>query len=231
MLVSRRCTCTRTSAVGFTLIEVMVAIAILALIAVISWRGLDSLTRTQTQTQRYGDEVQRLQTGLAQWGADFDAMLSLNDVSPIDWDGRVLRLTRRSTVSDAQGLLVVAWTRREIDGTGQWLRWQSPPLRTRAELLDAWQRAARWAQTPSEDDQAREVAVGPLAHWQIYYFRNDSWSNPLSSVGTGAAANTPAADPNLIWGVRLLLTLPPGQAISGTLTRDWVRPTLGGGKS
>jgi general secretion pathway protein J len=27
-----------------------------------------------------------------------------------------------------------------------------------------------------------------------------------------------------------VLMLPPGQAISGTLTRDWARPTLGGGK-
>jgi general secretion pathway protein J len=28
-----------------------------------------------------------------------------------------------------------------------------------------------------------------------------------------------------------VLELPPGGAISGTLTRDWVRPTLSGGKS
>jgi general secretion pathway protein J len=32
-------------------------------------------------------------------------------------------------------------------------------------------------------------------------------------------------------GVRLVLQLPPGETISGTLTRDWVRPTLSGGKS
>ena len=30
-------------------------------------------------------------------------------------------------------------------------------------------------------------------------------------------------------GVRLVLTLSHGQALSGTLTRDWVRPLLGGG--
>ena len=32
-------------------------------------------------------------------------------------------------------------------------------------------------------------------------------------------------------GVRLVLTLPEGQAISGVIQRDWVRPTVGGGKS
>jgi general secretion pathway protein J len=30
--------------------------------------------------------------------------------------------------------------------------------------------------------------------------------------------------------VRLVLTLAPGQAIQGTLTRDWVRGAIGGGK-
>jgi len=32
-------------------------------------------------------------------------------------------------------------------------------------------------------------------------------------------------------GVRLVLELPPGQAVAGKLTRDWVRGTIGGGKS
>jgi general secretion pathway protein J len=30
--------------------------------------------------------------------------------------------------------------------------------------------------------------------------------------------------------VRLVLTLAPGQALTGAITRDWVKPTLGGGK-
>jgi general secretion pathway protein J len=31
--------------------------------------------------------------------------------------------------------------------------------------------------------------------------------------------------------VRLVLQLPPGGALAGRLQRDWVRPTVGGGKS
>jgi len=217
---------------GFTLIEVLIASAILALMAVISWRGLDGMNRAQTQTQHYSDDVQALQTGLAQWSADLDALLTLPQVNPIDWDGRVLRLTRRSAEADAQGMLVVAWTRRENDGVGQWLRWQSPPLHTRAELLDAWQRAGLWAQAASALERQREVVVAPLTQWQIFYYRNDSWSNPLSSAGGSVSTPTGSLiDANLIWGVRLVLILPPGQAISGTLTRDWVRPTVGGGKT
>lgn len=32
---------------GFTLVELMVAIAVMALLALVSWRGLDSMVRSQ----------------------------------------------------------------------------------------------------------------------------------------------------------------------------------------
>ena len=158
----------------------------------------------------------------------------------IEWDGLVLRLTRRSSSADAEGLLVVGWTRRVIDGTGYWLRWQSPPVRSRAALASAWQQAGLWAQNPGDEAKRREVTITPLEQWQIFYFRNDAWSNPQSSAGatlptlpaSGASGAVVASSSEPIPdGVRLVLTLPPGQALSGTLTRDWVRSTLGGGKS
>jgi general secretion pathway protein J len=31
-------------------------------------------------------------------------------------------------------------------------------------------------------------------------------------------------------GIRLVLTLAPGQAITGNVTCDWLRPSVGGGK-
>jgi general secretion pathway protein J len=206
--------------------------------AVLSWRGLDGMTRSQALTQQRTDEVQTLQTGLAQWSADLDALLPQPQFSALDWDGLVLRLTRRSS-ADADGLLVVGWTRRVIDGQGVWLRWQSPPLRTRAALADAWQQAGLWSQNPGDEAKKREVAITPLDQWQIYFYRNDAWSNPQSSAGVvpalpasaASAAGAPPTSQPTPDGVRLVLTLPPGQALSGTLTRDWVRPTVGGGKS
>jgi general secretion pathway protein J len=114
-----------------------------------------------------------------------------------------------------------------VAGQGQWLRWQSPPLLTRSELALAWQKAQTWAQTPSEDDLLREVRTVALDQWQIFYYRGNAWSNPLSSADSANATPVVAAVPD---GVRLVLALSPGQAISGTLTRDWVRGTIGGGK-
>ena len=223
---------------GFTLIELLVAIGILALMAGLSWRGLDGMSRAQTQLQQRADTVLTLQAGLSQWAADLDAMVQLPNTPALDWDGRTLRVTRRSTAATGDGLLVVAWARREIDGTGQWLRWQSPPVQTRGELQTMWSRAAQWAQNASEEDKKLEVRVAALEQWKVFYFRADAWTNPLSSDSAAppppplpAASAVAPAQAVLPDGVRLVLTLPPNDAFAGTLTRDWVRTTLGGGKS
>lgn len=246
----------RQSQRGFTLIELLVALALMALMAAMSWRGLDGMLGAQKRLAQHSDDVLTLQTALAQWGADLDALAQQPNTPSIDWDGRALRLLRRGSQSAGEGLHVVAWSQRLVGGTAHWLRWQSPALSTRAELQAAWNQAARWGQNPSDDDLRLEVRITPLAGWQIFFYRGGAWTNPLSSADgsapADAAAPAPAAaasgaqvpglpagaglgDPTrsavagaMPDGVRLLLTLPPGQAISGVLTRDWARPGLGG---
>ena len=214
---------------GFTLIELLVAISLMALMALLSWRGMDGISRAQISLQQRADEVLALQATLGQWGADLDAMTSQPDLPGLDWDGRVMRMLRRNAASD-DGLQVVAWTQRGAVGQGQWLRWQSPLLKTRGELELAWQKAAVWAQTPSDEERAREVRTVAIEQWQIYYFRNNAWSNPLSSAdGSATEAPAKAAAAGLPDGVRLVLSLSGGQALSGTLTRDWASPLMGSG--
>ncbi len=224
---------------GFTLVELLVALFAMALLAVMSWRGLDAMTRAQAMTSARADEVLTLQVALAQWTADLDAVIQLPGAPALDWNGRVLRLTRRDTSSAASGVLVAAWTLR----AGQWLRWQSPPLTTRGQLNVAWLKADQWSQTPGDEERRLEVAVTPLQEWRIFYYRSDAWTNPQSSdagsppvVQTGlkpeaAAALAAQSQPVIPDGVRLVLVLPPGQALAGQITRDWVGPTVGGNKS
>jgi general secretion pathway protein J len=214
---------------GFTLIELLVALSIMAVMAVLSWRGLDGMTRAQTQVRQHSDQVLTLQAGLAQWGADLDALAGQPGLPSLDWDGRALRVVRSSATQADEGLRVVAWSRRSIGGVGQWLRWQSPPVTTRSALQLAWQKAGLWAQNPSDEDRLLEVQIVPLDQWQIFYYRGDAWSNPLSSEGVSDAVAGSSAQvvPD---GVRLVLQLSAGQAVSGEITRDWVRPGLGGGK-
>lgn len=216
---------------GFTLVELLVALAMMALLAIMSWRGLDGMVRTQQHTQQRSEQVLILQTALAQWGTDLDALITVPYTMPLDWDGQVLRLTRRSSTTPDQGVLVVAWARRNVQGTDQWLRWQSAPIRNRAQWQQVWQQAAMWARTPGEAERRRETVLLPLAGWQLFYYRGDAWSNPLSSSGAteeGAANTASAIIPN---GIRLQLDLPPGQGLTGSITRDWVQPLQGGGKN
>jgi general secretion pathway protein J len=210
---------------GFTLIELMVAIAIMALLALMSWRGLDGMARAQAQNRARGDAVLTLQTTLTQWSADLDATVALAQIRAMDWDGRVLRLTRRSTDSATPMVYVVAWTLRGDAATGaRWHRWQSPGITSRPDWQQAWDQAAAWAQDGSAQAQGADVALMPLVGWQLYYFRNNVWTPAISSDELGAA--TPEPD-----GVRLVLNLPPGPAIAGALVKDWVRPAASAPKS
>lgn len=212
---------------GFTLVELLLAIAVMSMLAILSWRGIDGMVRAQETTRQRADELLVLQAALAQWGTDLDALMPLAGATALEWDGQVLRLTRRSSAVPDEGALVVAWTRRGVQ-PGQWLRWQSPPVRTRGDWQQAWQLAGQWARSPGEAERRYETALLPLADWQIFYYRGGAWSNPLSSAGAAPGGTAAQAVPD---GVRLQLTLPPGQALAGTLTRDWANPLLGGGRS
>ena len=216
---------------GFTLVELLVAISVMALLALVSWRGLDGMVRSQERTRAHADEVLALQTVLAQWSADLDALQAIDHTEPLAWDGQVLRLTRRSTRAPQEGALVVAWALR----SGQWLRWQSPPVRTRAEWQEAWQRAAQWARTPGDAERRWETPLMPLQSWQLFYFRGGAWANALSSTSSAGTPRTAGglseAAASIPEGVRVQLMLPPGGVLSGVITRDWASPLLGGGKS
>ena len=85
----------RRAARGFTLIELMVGIAVMAMLALMSWQGLDGMMRVQGFNRARSDAVVTLQTTLAQWGADLDATVVMPQIQPIAWNGQVLRLTRR----------------------------------------------------------------------------------------------------------------------------------------
>lgn len=218
---------------GFTLIELLIAITLMAVLAGMSWRGLDILGRTRESAQTRVNQIAAVQTVLAQWQADLDAMQTVPKVSDagVLWDGRVLRITRRASTAQANGtdagLWVVGWTQRE----GKWLRWQSPAITSTTQLQQAWRQAERWGQNPSTDDLAFETTLLPLDQWQLTYFRGNAWSNPLSSAATTdtntsipSASTTPDA-------IRLLVDLPASSGLSGRLTLDWVRPNFSNTKS
>jgi general secretion pathway protein J len=229
---------------GFTLVEVLIALALMAVMGGLSWQGIDSLLRSRSAVQAEHARSTTLGTVLAQWRADLNAAITLPGMgkdSGIDWDGRVLRITRRSTEVNADGsdsgVWVVAW-RWQAEGSqasGPWRRWQSESLRDSASVQKAWAQAAVWGQN-SSDSASRQTDLWPLQGWQIYFYRDNAWGNALSSAGnstnaaSGASAGAGAGSPNLPDAVRAVIQLAPDSG-RGSITIDWVRPNWTVGRS
>ncbi len=217
---------------GFTLIELLVAVSIMSLMTMMAWRALGGMQQATTQMRDMTDNVLTLEAGLSQWGADLDALIELPETTPMEWDGRSMRITRQHSADPSEGVIVVAWARSNRDGKSHWLRWQSDPLRTRQEWRAAWDAAGLWAQSPTEAARQREITLFAITQWQIYYFRSGAWSNPLSSSGANAPViSTPGANlsstntATVPDGVRLMLTVTAPHPLAGNIVRDWARAT------
>ena len=186
---------------GFTLIELMVAIGILALVALLSWRGLDAMVRAQQGTQSRSDQIAVVQTALAQWRVDLDAMLpSAGSRQPVlDWDGqtlRVLRLASPETQTAAE------------TGAGQ----AQQSLWTPATIVVAWTLRSACPRSPAETSSG-EAANGAVPgscwmRWQSPQLRThgeqqQAWQQAASwgSGAQGEAAGSQVMLPLQAWEV------------------------------
>ena len=201
-----------TRARGFTLVEVLVALVVMATMAGMAWRGIDALVRSREIAQVRLANTARLQTVLAQWEVDLRAVQdSHSPVAPVAFDGGNLVLTRQAPT----GRSVVVWSLRE----GSLWRWESPPLRTVQELEDQRQRGLQ--QLAQRNPALR--AFDGVAGWQLYCFWGNAWSN-CQSTGNAANANAGPVNPNSVnappSGLRIAMQFAEGSGLSGTLTRQ-----------
>ncbi|MFM0201142.1 prepilin-type N-terminal cleavage/methylation domain-containing protein [Paraburkholderia fungorum] len=126
----------RSGARGFTLIELLVAIAIMAVIAVLSWRGLDQIIRgRQTITNAMEDErvfaqlFDQMRIDARQAASDDESGQAAVSIS-----GSVLQIVRETLLpGTAPRLQVVRYRVSE----GRVVRYASPPLGNVGELRRA----------------------------------------------------------------------------------------------
>lgn len=220
--LSRRKPAARRPARGFTLVEVLVALLMMALLTGLSWQALDGVLRSRDDSRVAVDRSVRLSTVLTQWEQDLQAVHETLAVPALSFDGQTLRLTRRS----AGGVMLVAWAVRG----GRWQRWTTVPFVRTGELQEAWLRSQQLQGSEPGTVQLTEGA----SQWQIYFARGGQWSNaqstgdlampivaaPPAAPASGASAPVAPSPPAtareaLPEAVRLLITL-DGQ----TLTRD-----------
>jgi len=200
---------------GFTLVEVLVALLVLALMAGMAWQGVDGIVRTRSASQAQLEQTLRMNTVLGQWEKDLGSVQDTGAVPPLVFDGATLRLTRRTEA----GVQVVAWTLRPDAAGTDWLRWAGPVVTGSAALQDSWLLSQQLLGT--EPGQLR--ALPGLTGWQVYFFVGNAWSNAQSTGNIAApvpGAGAPQVRQALPSGVRVVLSFAPGSGINGALTRD-----------
>jgi general secretion pathway protein J len=208
---------------GFTLAEVLVALALMALLATISWRGVTSMTEAKQSADARVDETLRMGTVLAQWEQDLQQVHDTALVPSLAFDGASLRLVRRQP----DGLQIVTWSLRDA----KWQRWASPLSTTAQGLQDAWLSS----QQLLGNEPGQLTLFEGMGGWQIYFYRNNAWTNAQSSgdlvaPNPGVGASAPASvqqRSRLPDGVRVVLTLTSSGGegdVGRTITRDILVP-------
>jgi len=194
---------------GFTLIELLVAISVLGFIAVLGWRGLDSITRSRESLNRELEQARGLQIALAQWQTDCANAVdadALDGHAPLVIEGMRMTLARRVQAEAQPGALqLVTW--RVRDNTLS--REESPPTRDLSQLDPWWQTA----QNGSVPGIRLQQGVRSLT---LRVWANDgrgwrSWEPGNSALTSRAALMNPQAgstSTQIIWrGVEVSLQL------------------------
>jgi general secretion pathway protein J len=170
---------------GFTLLELLVAVTILAVVAVMTWRGLSSLTATRERLAPQNDDVHAVLVGFGQIERDLAQAptstrlfaMPVQSVRVLSIDGRaslqILRLADSPDGNRAAAAQTVIY--RVVDGALE--RQSSPPQRIypggEAVTLDSvvlvpqvddmqvrvWRNAVGWITPVSDADTANTVGV------------------------------------------------------------------------
>jgi len=182
-------------AAGFTLVEVLVALLIMAILSAMAWQGVDGMVRARDASQAAAERTLRLTTVMAQWEQDLSTLYDSPSAPAIAFDGVNLRLARYTP----EGAQIVVWSLRD----GVWRRWASPSVKRAFDLQQAWLMSQ---QLIGNEDRQVKLLDG-ASQWQLYFFRGNAWSNAQSSAGTVA---TPAPSPALAPGLTGRSVLPNG---------------------
>jgi general secretion pathway protein J len=110
---------------GFTLIEVMVAVMLMAIVSLIAWRGLDSVSRTDAHLKASGEDQARLLRALNQLARDIDLRATTElDQPPLPGLGETQRPREAvMSVRSQGGRMDLIRTSPRQDGTLQSVRW------------------------------------------------------------------------------------------------------------
>ena len=172
---------------GFTLIELLVAIGILAMVAVLGWRGLDGIVRARSSLTEQMESTRGMQLAFAQLQSDCEhaADASILGRRPflLQNEGRITLVRTVFNENEPARLQVIAY--RLVNG--QLLRRESIATRDLVQLDALWQAAVTDADTtPPVVLQGGIEAMGVLV-WQNGAWRAQVETNPPAPVTSASA--------------------------------------------
>jgi len=185
---------------GFTLVELLVAISVLAIIAVLGWRGLDTIVRARVSLNSELDRTRGLQLTFAQMQSDCQHIVASADIGG------------RTTLASQTGSLTLV---RTVFADNQPSRMQVIAYRVRNGTLTRRESIA--TRDLAALDASWSAIVGDMDDTQPVVLNNDisrmairSWgdSSKLWRTGTDAGQNpsSPGTKETLT-GVEVTLTL------------------------
>jgi general secretion pathway protein J len=167
---------------GFTLVELLVAISILAMVAVLGWRGLDGIVRARVALGEQMETTRGMQLAFAQMQSDAEH-LAREDVLGqrpflLTDDNRLTLVRTVFTENQPSHLHVVAY--RVVNG--MLLRRESPATRDLVQLDTLWKNAISDLDTTPPVNLQAGVSGMQLMNWY-----GNAWHKELPPAGTPVA--------------------------------------------
>ncbi|MDB5906311.1 MAG: type secretory pathway component PulJ [Massilia sp.] len=183
---------------GFTLVELLVAISILAIVAVLGWRGLDGIVRARIALTENMETTRGMQLAFAQMQSDTEHLAadgSLNGRAYLQVENDRMTLVRKYYAeNEPMRLQVVAYRVRD----GVLIRRESAGTRDLVQLDLLWKAA-----TSDADTAVPVMLQSGVTGMQVQGWSNGQWQAiqaPLVAVQGPAGTLAGATD-----GVQVVL--------------------------
>lgn len=182
---------------GFTLVELLVAIGILAMVAVLGWRGLDGIVRARVALTEQMEMTRGLQLTFAQMQSDCEHAADATLLGPRPYlaqdDNRLTLIRTVFNENEPARLQVVAYRLQD----GNLLRRESIATRDLLEL------DALWAASLSDTDPTPPVRLhGGVDSMGVLVWQNNAWRKQPEPVPQGAPAVASVAGVQVVLATR-----------------------------